>query len=56
MLNQNFSDMLSAFSEAGVEYLLIGIRHLYANKLATGRAKDQLDAQILAERLGKQLG
>jgi hypothetical protein len=40
----------------GLTIPVIGIRHLYANKLASGRAKDQLDAQILAERLGKQLG
>jgi hypothetical protein len=31
---------------------VIGIRELYANKIACGRAKDQLDAEILAERLG----
>ena len=31
---------------------VIGIHQLYANKLASGRAKDQLDAEILAERLG----
>ena len=31
---------------------VIGIRQLYTNKLAAGRAKDRLDAEILAERLG----
>ncbi len=30
---------------------VIGLHHLIANKLASGRAKDQLDAKILAERL-----
>jgi hypothetical protein len=35
----------------GLTIPVIGIRHLHANKLASGRAKDQLDAQILAERL-----
>lgn len=31
---------------------VIGIHELYANKLASGRAKDQIDAELLAERLG----
>lgn len=31
---------------------VIGIHQLRANKLATGRAKDQLDATLLAERTG----
>ncbi len=31
---------------------VIGIHQLYANKRASGRAKDRLDAEILAERLG----
>ena len=31
---------------------VIGIQQLYANKLASGRDKDQQDLKILAERLG----
>jgi hypothetical protein len=38
-----------------VEHLpvaVIGLRHLYQNKLATGREKDLLDAKILKKLLG----
>jgi hypothetical protein len=31
---------------------VIGLKQLYANKLASGRPKDQLDAKIIAELLG----
>ena len=51
-----------AFDEAWLERLtmeiddlsitVIWIHHRYANKMASGHAKDQLDAKILAERLG----
>ena len=33
----------------GVSVPVIGLRHLYANKLASGRDKDQLDATILRD-------
>jgi hypothetical protein len=111
MLNENFRDMLTAFDEAGADYLLIGaplskvtpedfftpdvvyqmgvppqridiltsisgvdfddawpdrmivpidelsvpvigLRQLYANKLASGRDKDRQDARILEELIG----
>ncbi|NNE00156.1 MAG: hypothetical protein HKN47_22785 [Pirellulaceae bacterium] len=38
----------------GVSIAVIGLRHLHVNKLATGRDKDQQDAKILAELLGRQ--
>lgn len=46
MLNENFRDMLSAFSEAGADY------HLCVNKLASGRDKDQQDPTILKGVMG----
>ncbi len=37
----------------GVSVSVIGLRHLHANKLASGRAKDHQDAMILEEMLKK---
>lgn len=35
----------------GLSVPVIGLRHLHTNKLASGRDKDLLDAEILAERI-----
>jgi len=44
VLNPNFKDMLSALNDAKAEY---GRNELLINKLAAGRPKDLLDADIL---------
>jgi hypothetical protein len=55
-MNPDFSDMLSALSDEGAEYLLVGAYamavllgrdDLIKNKLATGRDRDRADAEQL---------
>lgn len=54
-MNPDFSDMLSALSAEGVEYLLIGayamavhgVPRAILNKRSTGRARDLADAEQL---------
>jgi hypothetical protein len=51
MLSRDFRDILSAFSDAGVEYLLVGAYALSAHGLvrAADRPKDRLDLRWLEE-------
>jgi hypothetical protein len=50
-VNQDFKDLLAAFVNAGVRFLIIGISRedLIKNKEAVGRLQDLADAEKLRE-------
>jgi hypothetical protein len=51
MFNPDYKDLLSLFTERGVEYVVVGAYAMAAHGVvrATGRAKDRLDLELLKE-------
>ena len=51
-LNEDFRDLLRAFAEADVRFLVVGAYALavHGYPRATGRARDLLDADLLEKR------